>query len=83
MGRPASVSAALRLGGTLALAALLAIGIVGPVGLLAQTPPGFDAVRVVSSVRVTDSANPNLSHNIPRLEVVIGGQTLTADFAAF
>ena len=77
------MSAALRLGGTLALAALLAIGIVGPVGLLAQTPSGFDAVRVVSSVRVTDAANPNLSHNIPRLEVVIGGQTLTADFAAF
>ena len=77
------MSAALRLGGTLALAALLAIGIVGPVGLLAQTPSGFDAVRVVSSVRVTDAGNPNLSHNIPRLEVVVGGQTLTADFAAF
>ncbi len=77
------MSAALRLGGTLALAALLALGIVGPVGLLAQMASGFDAVRVVSSVRVTDSANPMLNHNIPRLEVDVGGQTLTADFAAF
>ena len=77
------MSAALRLGGTLALAALLALGIVGPVGLLAQTASGFDAVRVVSAVRTTDAVNPMLNHNIPRLEVVIGGQTLTADFAAF
>ena len=73
----------MRLGGTLLLAALLALGIVGPVGLLAQTATGFDSVRVVSSLRKTDAANPALSHNIPRLEVVIGGQTLTADFAAF
>jgi len=82
-GRPASLSAPMRLGGTLLLAALLALGIVGPVGLLAQTATGFDSVRVVSSVRKTDAANPALSHNIPRLEVTIGGQTLTADFAAF
>lgn len=73
----------MRLGGTLLLAALLALGIVGPVGLLAQTATGFDSVRVVSSVLVADDANPSLSHNIPRLEVTIGGQTLTADFAAF
>ena len=73
----------MRLGGILLVAALLALGIVGPVGLLAQTATGFDSVRVVSSVRKTDAANPTLSHNIPRLEVVVGGQTLTADFAAF
>ena len=73
----------MRLGGTLLLAALLALGVVGPVGLLAQTSTGFDSVRVVSSVRKTDAANAALSHNIPRLDVVIGGQTLTADFAAF
>ena len=73
----------MRLGGTLLLAALLALGVVGPVGLLAQTATGFDSVRVVSSVRKTDAANPALSHNIPRLEVVIAGQTLTADFASF
>ena len=73
----------MRLGGTLLVAALLALGVFGPVGLLAQTATGFDSVRVVSSVRKTDAANPTLSHNIPRLEVTIGGQTLTADFAAF
>ncbi|MCY3782676.1 MAG: hypothetical protein OXG79_02700 [Chloroflexi bacterium] len=73
----------MRLGGTLLLAALLALGVVGPVGLLAQSATGFDSVRVVSSVRTTDAANPALSHNIPRLEVTIAGQTLTADFAAF
>ncbi len=73
----------MRLGGTLLLAVVLALGVVGPVGLLAQTASGFDAVRVVSSARVTDDANASLSHNIPRLEVTIGGQTLTADFAAF
>lgn len=73
----------MRLGGILLVAALLALGIVGPVGLLAQTATGFDSVRVVSSVRKTDAANPTLSHNIPRLEVTIGGQSLTADFAAF
>ncbi|MCY3912682.1 MAG: hypothetical protein OXG43_05480 [Chloroflexi bacterium] len=77
------MSTPIRLGGTLLLAALLALGIIGPVGLLAQTATGFDSVRVVSSVRKTDAANPALSHNIPRLEVTIGGQTLTADFAAF
>ena len=82
-GRPAGMSTQMRLGGTLLLAVVLALGVVGPVGLLAQTASGFDAVRVVSSARVTDDANASLSHNIPRLEVVIGGQTLTADFAAF
>ncbi|MDE2990694.1 MAG: hypothetical protein OXU21_06490 [Chloroflexota bacterium] len=73
----------MRLGGTLLLAALLALGVFGPVGLLAQTATGFDAVRVVRSARKTDAGNPLLSHNIPRLEVTIGGQTLIADFAAF
>lgn len=69
--------------GILALAILLALGIVGPRGLLAQTPSGFDDVRVHSSLRIVDDANPLLSHNIPRLEADVGGQTLTADFAAF
>ena len=77
------MSTPLRLGGILLLTALLALGVLGPLGLLAQTATGFDAVRVVSSVLVADDANPSLSHNIPRLEVTIGGQTLTADFAAF
>ncbi len=77
------MSAALRLGGPLALGLLLALAIVAPVGLLAQTPSGFDATRVVSSVWMTDTANTLLSHNIPRLEVDIGGQTLMAGFAAF
>ena len=73
----------MRLGGILLLTTLLALGVLGPLGLLAQTATGFDSVRVVSSVLVADNANPSLSHNIPRLEVTIGGQTLTADFAAF
>ena len=73
----------MRLGGILLLTALLALGVAGPLGLLAQTATGFDVVRVVGSLRKTDAGNPSLSHNIPRLEVTIGGQTLTADFAAF
>ncbi len=74
---------ALRTVGLFALVALLTTGVIGPVGLLAQTPAGFDSITVVSAVRLTDDANPQLHHNIPRLEVEIGGQALVADFVAF
>ena len=77
------MTASLRALGIGSLGALLAVALVGPFGLLAQTASGFGAITVVSSTALSDSQNPLLQHNIPRLSVQVGGQTLTADFESF
>ena len=77
------MTASLRALGIGSLGALLAVALVGPFGLLAQTASGFGASTVVSSTALSDSRNPLLQHNIPRLSVQVGGQTLTADFESF
>ncbi len=55
----------------------------GPATLTAQVTSGFGQITVQDSTFVSAPNNPTLQHNIPRLSVTVGAETLTADFQDF
>ena len=55
----------------------------GPATLTAQVTSGFGQITVLDNTFVSAPGNATLQHNIPRLSVTVGSETLTADFQAF
>ncbi len=55
----------------------------GPATLTAQVTSGFGQITVLDNTFVSAPGNAALQHNIPRLSVTVGSETLTADFQAF
>ena len=68
--------------GIAAIALLMALAL-GPAALTAQVTSGFGQVAVLDNTFVSAPGNATLQHNIPRLSVTVGSETLTADFQAF
>lgn len=55
----------------------------GPAALTAQVTSNFGPITVLDNTFLSAPDNPALRHNIPRLSVTVGTQTLTADFQDF
>jgi len=55
----------------------------GPAALTAQVTSGFGQITVLDNTFLSAPGNALLQHNIPRLSVTVGGETLTADFKEF
>ncbi len=55
----------------------------GPAALTAQVTSGFGPITVLDSTFLSAPGNTELQHNIPRLSVTVGAETLTADFQEF
>lgn len=55
----------------------------GPAALTAQVTSGFGPITVLDNTFLSAPGNALLQHNIPRLSVTVGGETLTADFQEF
>ena len=55
----------------------------GPATLTAQVTSGFGQITVEDSTFLSAPDNPALQHNIPRLSVTVGTETLVADFQGF
>ncbi|MDE2903151.1 MAG: hypothetical protein OXP73_08975 [Chloroflexota bacterium] len=55
----------------------------GPATLTAQVTSGFGQITVLSSTFLSAPGNATLQHNVPRLSVTVGAETLTADFQDF
>lgn len=55
----------------------------GPVTLTAQVTSNFGPITVLDNTFLSAPDNPTLRHNIPRLSVTVGTETLTADFQDF
>ena len=55
----------------------------GPATLTAQVTSGFGQITALDSTFLSAPDNPVLQHNIPRLSVMVGAETLTADFQEF
>ena len=55
----------------------------GPATLTAQVTSSFGQITVLDNTFVSAPGNATLQHNIPRLSVTVGSETLTADFQAF
>lgn len=55
----------------------------GPATLTAQVTSNFGPITVLDNTFLSAPDNPTLRHNIPRLSVTVGTQTLTADFQDF
>lgn len=70
---------------TLGIAAitLLVALTLGPAALTAQVTSGFGPITVLDSTFLSAPGNSALQHNIPRLSVTVGTETLTADFQEF
>ena len=62
---------------------LLASLALGPAPLAGQVVSGFGPITVLDSTAFTAPNNPALQHNVPRLSVTVGAETLTADFLEF
>ena len=67
----------------IAAIALLAALALGPVALTAQVTSGFGQITVLDNTFLSAPGNALLQHNIPRLSVTVGSETLTADFQDF
>ena len=68
--------------GIAAIALLVAVAL-GPATLTAQVTSGFGPITVLDNTFVSAPGNPELQHNVPRLSVTVGADTLTADFQEF
>ena len=55
----------------------------GPAALTAQITPGFGQITVLDYTFLSAPGNATLQHNVPRLSVTVGSETLTADFQDF
>ncbi len=55
----------------------------GPAALTAQVTSGFGPITVLDSTFLSAPGNSALQHNVPRLSVTVGTETLTADFQEF
>ena len=55
----------------------------GPLTLTAQVTSGFGPITVLDNTFLSAPGNPSLQHNVPRLSVTVGAETLTADFKDF
>lgn len=67
----------------IAATALLVALALGPATLTAQVTSGFGPITVLSSTFLSAPGNAALQHNVPRLSVTVGAETLTADFQEF
>ena len=68
--------------GIAATALLMALAL-GPATLTAQVTSNFGPITVLDNTFLSAPDNPALRHNIPRLSVTVGTETLTADFKDF
>ena len=55
----------------------------GPAALSAQVTSGFGQITVLDNTFLSAPGNASLQHNVPRLSVTVGTETLTADFQEF
>ena len=55
----------------------------GPLSLTAQVTSGFGPITILDNTFLSAPGNPSLQHNVPRLSVTVGAETLTADFKDF
>lgn len=68
--------------GIAAIALLVALAL-GPASLTAQVTSGFGQITVLDNTFLSAPGNATLQHNVPRLSVSVGSETLTADFQEF
>ncbi len=67
----------------IAVITMLVALVLGPAALTAQVTSGFGQITVLDNTFLSAPGNSALQHNIPRLSVTVGAETLTADFQEF